>query len=384
MKRHEIVPRSDWQASADEIGFTYYATAADPDYGTNWNESCAYEFTAAEVDEIESATEELHARCLDAVDYVVKHPEVMTELGIPTSCHSYVQHTWNNQHPSLYGRFDLAYDGKTPPKMLEYNADTPTMLIESAVMQWTWLQAVKPTADQFNSVHEKLLEEFSSIKSMMPKDAGIYFAGLEDKEEERQTCRYLQDLATQAGIFTAFINLKDIGYDSTARQFVDMQNYPINFCFKLYPWEWIFVEEFGKGVVEDSVGWLEPAWKSILSNKGILPILWKLFPNHPNLLKSSFSAEDFGDEAHVAKPFLSREGQNIQWFKNKTLVEATDGVYNNGKFVYQEAANLFNQNGHYAVIGSWIVGQRSAGIIVRDNPSKIVHDRSDVVPHWFV
>jgi glutathionylspermidine synthase len=36
----------------------------------------------------------------------------------------------------LYGRFDLAYRGDGPPKLLEYNADTPTALFEAAVVQW--------------------------------------------------------------------------------------------------------------------------------------------------------------------------------------------------------------------------------------------------------
>ena len=36
------------------------------------------------------------------------------------------------------GRFDFSWDGKNPPKMLEYNGDTPSMTIESSVVQAEW------------------------------------------------------------------------------------------------------------------------------------------------------------------------------------------------------------------------------------------------------
>lgn len=384
MKRHVYSPRPNWQEKANDVGFTYYATPAEPDYGTNWNERVAYEFSGAEIDELESASEELHNRCMEAVDYVVNHPNEMHQLGIPPAYHELIKASWQRQDPNLYGRFDLAYDGKSPPKMLEYNADTPTMLIETSLMQWTWMQDQKPHSDQFNSVHEKLLERFGEIKVMMPRQRKLYFAGLEDKEEEIQTCIYLQDLAIQAGIETDFIDVNKIGYNNISHKFVDSANNTIDFCFKLYPWEWMFNEEFGQHVLKDSTGWLEPVWKSILSNKGILGVLWKLFPNHPNLLAASSNLKDLSVSNYVSKPFLSREGANIKWYENNVLAKQTEGVYADGKQIYQETAtNMFTQDGHYAVIGSWIIGHKPAGIIIRDHNDTIIHDRSDVVPHWF-
>jgi glutathionylspermidine synthase len=111
-----------------------------------------YEFTAAEVDELEAATEELHARCLDAVEYISGDANIMRGIGIPDHYHAYIRRSWERRDPSLYGRFDLAYDGLSPPKMMEYNADTPTMVIETALAQWFWLQDTMEGADQFNSV----------------------------------------------------------------------------------------------------------------------------------------------------------------------------------------------------------------------------------------
>jgi glutathionylspermidine synthase len=383
MKRHVVTPRTDWMARAEEVGFTYHTAGVQGPRGegTYWDESIAYEFTSAEVDELEAATEDLHARCLDAVDRVFKDRDLMLRMGIPSDYHDYVQWSWARQDPSLYGRFDLAYDGKGPPKMLEYNADTPTMVIETGLMQWFWLQDVRRGADQFNSLHEKFIDRFTEIRIQMPVGEPLYFAGYRENAEESQTCRYLQDLATQAGITTKFIDLEEIGW--LDGRFVDMEDRPIRYWFKLYPWEWMFTDEFGKNTRSDCSGILEPVWKCILSNKGILPVLWEMFPDHPNLLPSTWTADAQPTGSYVSKPMLSREGSNIDLYQDGRVIESTDGVYY-GHRIFQQKANLFEQDGNHAVIGSWIVGNRAAGMIVRDTPHMIVQDLSRVVPHWFV
>lgn len=57
---------------------------------------------------------------------------------------------------------------------------------------------------------------------------------------------------------------------------------------------------------------MEPLWKSILSNKGLMPLLWRFFPGHPNLLASWFDGEKpqiAAGESYVRKPIYSREGE---------------------------------------------------------------------------
>ena len=60
----------------------------------------------------------------------------------------------------------------------------------------------------------------------------------------------------------------------------------------------------------------EPWWKLILGNKALLPLLWSLFPHHPNLLpafyddprESNRNIEDLEKEQWVSKPIFGREG----------------------------------------------------------------------------
>lgn len=407
MKRHQIAPRPNWQEKAEEVGFTYHTCGKESEDGdgTYWDESIAYEFSMEEVEELEVATEECQARCMDLVEKVVNQPELMTKIGIPSQFHKAIKQSWDADDCTLYGRFDFAYTGKGSPQMLEYNADTPTMVIETALMQWFWLQDVKPNYDQFNSLHEKLIEQFKYIKNRMTPGELFYFAGYEGNLEEHQTCRYFEDVATQAGLHCQFIDLGSIGWNGA--NFVDTQNREMKYWFKLYPWEWMMDDQFGQYLSQKSSGIVEPIWKTILSNKGMLPLLYEMFPDHPNILPASFEnnlptsdMDWFNFESRatvqeleaygrgeinigdfVVKPMLSREGANIDLIQNGKLVKKTSGDYT-GPRIYQKRAELYQKDGAYAVIGSWIVGDEAAGMIIRDHNQEIVQDTSKVVPHW--
>ena len=106
--------------------------------------------------------------------------------------------------------------------------------------------------------------------------------------------------------------------------------------FKLYPWEWIVEDEFGKNILLDvnRPFWIEPAWKMLLSNKAILPILWELYPDHPNLLPAYFEPGKL--TSFVRKPILGREGANIRMEKEGTLLQSSEGVYGKEGYVFQE------------------------------------------------
>ncbi|VTP67349.1 Bifunctional glutathionylspermidine synthetase/amidase [Serratia rubidaea] len=164
MKRIAIAERPDWQAKAAEFGFNFHTMYGEP----YWREDAYYQFTLAQIEEIESVTEELHQMCLQVVEKVVASDELMAKFRIPKHTWEFVRSSWRTNAPSLYSRLDLAYDGVNPPKLLENNADTPTSLYEAAFFQWIWLEdqinagKLDPQADQYNSLQEKLIERFAS------------------------------------------------------------------------------------------------------------------------------------------------------------------------------------------------------------------------------
>ena len=377
MQRKRITPRPDWRKKVQEKGLTFHSP--EEESSPYWNESAYYEFTSAEVDQLEAATNELQDMCIAAVQHVIDKDRFQ-EMSIPASAIPMIVSAWEREPPSIYGRFDFAYDGNKPPKLLEYNADTPTSLLEAAVVQWYWLQDCFPEADQFNSIHERLVAKWKELKSDLKEP--VYFANMDD-DEDWMTTAYLRDTADQAGLRTEGILIDNIGWSGSQQQFVDLNHAAMLSIFKLYPWEHMLADEFGEHALltYGQVNWIEPIWKMVLSNKSLLPILWELNPQHPSLLEAFFDGPRWLS-TYARKPKLSREGANISLTTSGGSV-ATDGVYGKEGFIYQALADVPQFDGNYAVIGSWVVDGESAGMGIRESSTPITDNTSKFVPHLF-
>jgi glutathionylspermidine synthase len=377
MRRESSPPRHNWQNIVSSQGLTFHT----PNNRTYWDESVRYRFRPDEIDVLEKATNDLQDLCLKAAGHIIDNHRYM-ELRIPDAAIPYIEQAWEQEPPSLYGRFDLAWDGAGPPKLLEYNADTPTSLIEAAVIQWYWLQDVQGrSADQFNSLHEKLIAQWKQIRPVL-HDGPLYLTGANDPEDV-MTLAYIEEVARQAEVKTQAIAIRDIGWNARTAQFRDLEDSPIRNLFALYPWEWL-LNDFREGVLQsqNNCFWIEPIWKMLWSNKALLAILWELFPNHPNLLEARLDGPGRMLE-YVRKPLLSREGANVDM---KTLRRdySTPGTYGDGGYVWQALARLPNFDGHFPVIGSWLVTDQGAcGIGIRESDTPITDNLSRFIPHYF-
>ncbi len=370
MHRETIAPRPDAAAKLESIGLSFHGW---DDY---WKEDACYRFDAAQIDVIEAATQDLHGLCLDAVRFAIAQ-ERLGQMGIPQDYWNAIEHSFSNRDFSLYGRFDLVFDGHAPPKMLEYNADTPTSLLESAVAQWYWLEDVKPGFDQFNSLHDKLVQRWADLPTQGP----VHVASLADNEEDWVCTKYLVDTITQAGRQAVHMTVEDIGWNGAAQRFVDHQDQPLVSLFKLYPWEWMLREDFGAHVLRSSTVFIEPLWKSVLSCKALLALLWEMYPGHPNLLPAYLEPSRL--PSYAKKPFFSREGANIELVANGQLLASDTGPYGAEGYVYQALCQPPVFAGKYPVIGSWIVGDHAAGMCIREDSSPITTNMSNFVPHYF-
>jgi glutathionylspermidine synthase len=376
VQRCIVTPRPGWERTVEGQGLIYHHTQGKP----YWDESAYYAFTSREIDELESATNELQRLALEAGQHVIDNRR-FADYGIPEAAVDAIVWAWNEEPPAIYGRLDLAYDGIHPPKLLEYNADTPTALLEASVVQWYWLKDVEPSADQFNSIHERLVAKWRDLQAYVCSP--LHFAAAEEAQaEDLMTATYLRDTANEAGLTTSALLMKDIGWDAAARQFVDLEDRPIQSVFKLYPWEWLVNEQFGQQLLETyrATQWIEPIWKMVWSNKALLAVLWELFPNHPNLLPAYLDGpRDLG--RYVKKPKLAREGANIT-LVGETTIETT-GDYGEEGFVWQALADVPGFDGRYAIIGSWLVDGVSCGMGLRESDTPITDNLSRFVPHLF-
>jgi glutathionylspermidine synthase len=376
MRRERSAARAGWQETVAAQGLPYHT----PEGQTYWDESACYQFSAAEVDVIEKATNDLQEMCLEAAQFVIDNDR-WAQFHIPPEAVPAIKDAWQAEPPSIYGRFDLAYDGANPPKLLEYNANTPTSLVEAAVIQWNWLQDTRPRSDQFNSIHEKLIAQWGEIRPYL-KPGPLYLTGVEDAEDI-MTLAYLEDTAQQAGIQTARIGIGDLGWNEGAREFRDLEERAVRNVFGLYPWEWL-LGEYPEALLAVSGRdvWIEPIWKMLWSNKALLVILWELFPHHENLLETRMDGPGLMAE-YVRKPLLSREGANI-YLKTRAGVFETGGEYGEEGYVYQAVANVPNFGGNYPVIGSWLVTDQGAcGMGIRESTGPITDNLSRCVPHYF-
>lgn len=385
MQRKAMAERPNWRALADEYGFAY----ANPDGQQYWDESAAYVFTLREIeDDLEKATEEIVALCGELVGKAVRDETYLKRLNIPSNFWDWIAASWQRPDPSLYGRFDFTYGGNGPAKLLEFNADTPTALYEAAVFQWLWLEdriaagTLPKGADQFNSLHDKLIARFRDI----PRQAPLHLTAYSSEVEDRKTVEYLSECAMEAGHNVVLIDIADIGLDGQGR-FVDEQTRTIETLFKLYPWEWLIHEPFGASIPSSATVWIEPAWKMLLSTKAILPELWRLAPRHPNLLEAYFEGDPAASalgRSYVAKPIVSREGANIEIRRDGATLVAADGPYQNLPRVLQALAPDVVFDGMRPVIGSWIIDDAAAGIGIREDKGLVTGNMSRFVPHAIV
>ncbi len=376
MRREPSTPRPNWQRRVEARGLSYHTAADGSAY---WDESACFVFTPREIDALEQATDAIQAMCMELVQRVVSE-KLYALFLIPPGFDQLVERSWEADEPGVYGRFDLAYDGNGPPKLLEYNADTPTGLLEASVTQWDWLTDLFPEGDQFNSIDDKLVDLAWPEVKRVHGDQTLYGVGDRSSDEDAVTVDYLLDTAHRAGFRVQPLDISQVGYDSRRTLYVGLRAEPINLAFKLYPWEWLVRDPFGVHLPRTpTTKWVEPPWKMILSCKAILPLLWEMFPDSPYLLPASF---DPMGGACVRKPLHSREGANITRMVDGREVERTPGPYDEvGAVVYQAEAPLFQSDGNYAVLGSWVIAGHAAGIGVREDRGRITRNTSRFVPH---
>ena len=338
------------------------------------------------------ATNTLYDMYVEAAEHVVEN-DLFHEIGIPFNLVDIIKESWESDvHWHLYGRFDLAggLDGK-PIKLLEFNADTPTALFETAIIQWAMLkQNNLEESSQFNATYEALVDNFKRLV-ILEEDVSDFderyegwkflFTSIRGNAEEENTVRLLQHIANEAGYETEFAYMDDVEFES--EEGISYQDESYELWFKLIPWEDIALEESDlamllTNIIKNQKAIIfNPAYTLLFQSKGLLKILWDLYPNHPLLLKSSF--EPLEGQKQVKKPIFGREGGNVSILdENASELESVDGDYANHKMLYQAYTQLATdtqgdsyQAGVFYAYEACGLGFRKGGKIL-DNMSKFV------------
>lgn len=382
MKVHRCKERPNWIDLAKSQGLIFWENY--------WDESKFYSFTHDEIEKIiHPGIQSLHDICLELVDKAVDSEEMLSQLCIPEWFWPRLRDSWKNRSETLLGRFDLVYDGNTAPKMLEYNADTPSMLYETGFFQLQWLEQaielgiVPPQSTQYNTVQDEMVSFFQTLKT---DNKPIYFACVKEPQEDLVNLEYIINCANHAGQTCHQIFMEDV-LISEDEQLLSPDRNKIDVMFRYYPWEFMISEESGYLIPGMKTKFIEPEWKFILTSKGILPMLWKSYRGHPNLLPSYFSNEAEKPDlskSYVEKPIYSREGLNITIIEDGKETFKGQGPYGGDGYIAQEYCKIPEFAGRFPILGGWVINNKACGIDIREDPTRITVMDSFFAPHIVV
>ncbi|MEA2099708.1 MAG: glutathionylspermidine synthase family protein [Campylobacterota bacterium] len=344
VKLQKLNPLSD--EILDELGFSWHT---DSD-GTKYVSDELVKVSAEESEAYYEAGNELYDMFVEAAEHIIEN-DLFFEIGIPFNLVDTIKKSWESDvHWHVYGRFDLAggIDGQ-PIKLIEFNADTPTSLFETALLQWALLKDNEMDEEsQFNNVYEAISNNFKRLITL-DEDLELFderydgwkilFSSVSANDEEEATTKLLQQMATDAGFNTSFEYLEDVRFDDNGIFDADDNQY--EYWFKLFPWEDIAHDEPELATTLTNIMnnqeaiIINPAYTLLFQSKGIMKILCDLFPDSPYLLQTSY--EPLDGIKQVEKCVFGREGANTKIIDaNGDVVESTDGPYDNYKKVYQE------------------------------------------------
>ena len=453
-RRPSGIVRDNWPEIVADQGLTYWQTLL-PDGSTRsyWSESAHYAFSAAEVEQMHTDMTTLFEMFVSAGDFILAHPEIMDRMGIPDWARLEIARSWDRRDAdgnpvdwgSVYGRIDAVYGGNrfldlvtTDPqdavdealgriRLYEFNADTPTSVLETAVIQWDWFDKTRQGEDQWNGVYEMLVDAWkrnlAAIEAELGRKPTVYFTctwydnllpefvdvvppeqraeinPADCSYEDLQNLRVLQETCTQAGYDTQWLYVEQIHLGENGRfydgRMPDGELRHLDVVFKLHAWEFICSEPYGPAVFEDMAKpggtiWIEPPYTMLWSNKGLLPVLWQLFSRDPERSKLLIPAWFEGDQpagltSYVRKPLLGREGANVTVVVDGETVLQTPGDYGEEGFVvqaYAPAPNFVGFDGdNFPTLGLWYVDGEPAGMDIRESQSVVVDNLSVCVPH---
>ncbi|EFQ35900.1 glutathionylspermidine synthase [Colletotrichum graminicola M1.001] len=377
-----------------------------------WPDNRYYSFTLEEIELLEKAARDVFEMCCKAADYLTENKTIMEKMAIPPFAYEQITKSWDRQPPwgSVYGRFDVCFGGLQHPdtrlrcpKFYEFNADTPTSLLESAYIQWLWLEQTGHGNDQFNSISENLIEAWKRNLTLIDEKLGykptVYFATCESEStgEDAMNAMVLMETCQLAGWKTKAISVGEIGISLADGRFHDLEGNHLDVVFKLYPWEFM-VEEAGGQVCFTDMGssdgtiWIEPPYKMLWSNKALFAVLWSLFKDDERskwLLPTYFEDDSVPASLtkYARKPIFSREGGGITLKADGEVIQTEpDKAYGKEGYIVQELAlppefKDAENKPHYPVLGIWMIDGEPAGMGIREAVTPITTNVSAFIPH---
>jgi glutathionylspermidine synthase len=323
--------------------------------------------------------------------------ELLAELGLPEAAWSAVRASLPSLLPTLIGRFDFA---ATPAgiKMLEFNAETPTDIVEAFYVNekvCQFFDVINPNHDLEKKIapaFERAILEYSRSGNAV---ARIVFSSVEWHDEDAGTTRYLLN---QSGLAARFVPLSQLRVYDDRLQVWDGQNHtPIDLMYRLHPLEKLAEEQDGDGyptgrhvleiVAGQKLALINPPAAMLAQSKATQALIWSLHEDGSfftpteheaiadHMLPTYFENRFQGRCAYVTKPIYGREGGAVTVFGADGVAWARDEELNYWEqpVVYQQYVELPKHtvetlHGLYCgriIYGTFLLDGSGSGIVCR-------------------
>lgn len=386
MKRIITPNWHNWQQELQDVGVPnpiYKAERGTTE--SDWLDGVAYSFTRDEIAQLKEATLTVNKLMLNAVNEAVNRPDIMLKMAIPESSHDLFKESWESMDKNLVGRMDWSFDADGTPKLLEINGDSVQGLVLAGPGQLAYLEAVhKSKGKQWNDIAVALESAFGRMS--LPDT--LYFTGDLEDQADILEISFIEERARVAGLNTRFISLEDIGITNTGR-FADLGDDIIEAILVYQPWEWTLDTPFGDYFLhgnDPKCTMIEPAWRMLVSNKGLMALMWEMYEGHENLLPTFIDYDARADgleEDYAQKPIYGFEAANVTLVESgQVIAENPDSEADSSDgYVYQGLCPLPEFDGKYAQVCTWMIADQAAGLSVKESDGLISDYFSPTVPH---
>lgn len=376
------------------LGLGYFITADNSDY---LSEDFVM-LSSVELGRIIRASAELIDLAHRAARKVIAEDR-LKEMGISKNARRLVKYSVERElGHQLVCRLDFAGGlDDVPIKLLEFNADTCTLLPESSIIQNEHYNQEKKSlfAPPYDKLEEGLIQQFRKILDAnrdLPKSLLISTMG---HPEDWLSSDVVEIAAKKAGFdIVQSMLLERVIFSSEEGIFIEIspehfEQY--HFWYKIVPWEFIADEEpdlmdLLEPIIMNRLAIvINPAYTMLLQSKAIIKVMQEIEPDNPYLLRTEFDPKIFTDNRYISKPIFGRLGENITYHDPSAGIHyTTDGDYDSYKKVYQEIApfNIDRKGYRYQPSMFWTGEAVSLGIRRQDDP--IIDDDAQFVSHTII
>lgn len=398
MKRIPVVLRDDAEAKAHESGvFRVNRALENGETYKTWDESSAYVVTQNEVDTILDKVSSIVEMGREAVDFLLDGE--WGTLGLTRPVFEYARNSFDDQEIEMFTRYDFAYLGNGQIKLVGIEADAPNLFVETAQSQRIWLwdkfgeKAKSHKITQLNSLPEMTINAFQQLNDMSETSNLHILDNTTSRGRDWIASSLIKNMAERGGWNVGRVRLKDLEWDPTVGYWTDGQRDVITNLYKQFPWDMLL----SHGITRDFIAHsgrlertFEPAWKTILGNRAMLPALHELFPHSALVSPAALARSKKLGENIVAAPLspsISRNevgvlkgrkftswGEDVKDFKNQKNM-----VYRKLEIPkrYKEEDN----ESHFAYLSVFTVAGNIAGLGVQETKLPLLGLHSTFKPH---